>query len=230
MNFVASLSRSNFTDTVQGLISYSRSLELLRSSRAQPAVAQQVLALIEDRRLFWARFDAEFPDRVRTSLDNLRHELTSIRKDCAPQAEKVHGIRRCWLDQYGLPALEVAEAMNRVFGTGVVFSDAPAWEEMWTRRLYDAVGVRRTWRIGDAIPLLRATAPSKDDNHWLTFHLLDTRLHRADADALVLADGYVEMRRRRELAALLDKASQASPAAQGASHTANPTEKGADNE
>lgn len=150
--------------------------------------------------------------------------------DWHPQAEKVHGIRRCWLDQYGLPALEVAEAMNRVFGTGVVFSDAPAWEEMWTRRLYDAVGVRRTWRIGDAIPLLRATAPSKDDNHWLTFHLLDTRLHRADADALVLADGYVEMRRRRELAALLDKASQASPAAQGASHTANPTEKGADNE
>jgi hypothetical protein len=63
---------------------YSRSLELLRSSRAQPAVAQRVLALIEDRRLFWARFDAEFPDRVRTSLDNLRHELTAMRKDCAP--------------------------------------------------------------------------------------------------------------------------------------------------
>lgn len=63
---------------------YSRSLELLRSARAQPAVAQRVLALVEDRRLFWARFDAEFPDRVRSSLDNLRHELTALRADCAP--------------------------------------------------------------------------------------------------------------------------------------------------
>lgn len=150
--------------------------------------------------------------------------------DWHPQAEKVHGIRRCWLDQYGLPALDVAKVMNRVFGTGVVFSDAPEWEAMWTRRLYDAVGVRRTWRIGDALPLLRATAGSQGDNGWLTTHLEDTRLHRADADALVLAEGYVEMRRRRELAALLDKANQTSPAAQGASHTVDPTKKGANNE
>ena len=39
---------------------------------------------MEDRRAFWARFDAEFPDRVRMSLDGLRHELTRLRRDCAP--------------------------------------------------------------------------------------------------------------------------------------------------
>lgn len=61
---------------------YSRSLELLRSSRAQPALAQQIVALVEDRRLFWARFDAEFPDRVRLSLDNLRADLSAMRSGC----------------------------------------------------------------------------------------------------------------------------------------------------
>ena len=63
---------------------YSRSLELLRSGRAQPGLAAQVVSLFEDRRMFWVRFDAEFPDRVRQSLENLRHELTRLRAQCAP--------------------------------------------------------------------------------------------------------------------------------------------------
>ena len=62
---------------------YSRSLELLRSNRAAPGLAHEIIALFEDRRLFWARFDAEFPDRVRFSLDNLRHDLTRLRERCA---------------------------------------------------------------------------------------------------------------------------------------------------
>lgn len=62
---------------------YSRSLELLRSNQAQPGLARDIIALFEDRRLFWARFDAEFPDRVRLSLDNLRHDLTRLRERCA---------------------------------------------------------------------------------------------------------------------------------------------------
>ena len=33
--------------------------------------------------MFWARFDAEFPDRVRMSLENLRHDLTHLRATCA---------------------------------------------------------------------------------------------------------------------------------------------------
>lgn len=63
---------------------YSRSLELLRSDRAQPGLAAQIVALFEDRRMFWVRFDAEFPDRVRQSLENLRHDLTRLRSQCAP--------------------------------------------------------------------------------------------------------------------------------------------------
>ncbi|MFK4056862.1 hypothetical protein [Brevundimonas sp. NPDC046655] len=61
---------------------WAESLELLRAGRLEPDVAEQVVALVEDRRVFWARFDAEFPDRVRQSLDNLRHDLTDLRRQC----------------------------------------------------------------------------------------------------------------------------------------------------
>ena len=166
----------------------------------------------------WAIVDAELTITSDAMLITPEPDWT----DWSPQAEKVHGIRRCWLDQYGRPAFEVAEAMNSVFGDGVVFSDAPQFEAVWTRRLYDAVGLRRTWRIGDAIPLLRATAPTKSDNSWLSAHLEDTRLHRADLDALVLAEGYVEMQRRRALAALPDQIDQTSPHPQGASSMNGP--------
>lgn len=62
---------------------WSQSIELLRSGRMAPSVAREVIALVEDRRAFWARFDAEFPDRVRISLDGLRHDLTRLRNGCA---------------------------------------------------------------------------------------------------------------------------------------------------
>lgn len=63
---------------------WSRSIELLRSGGMAPGLAREIVALVEDRRAFWARFDAEFPDRVRMSLDDLRHDLTRLRSDCAP--------------------------------------------------------------------------------------------------------------------------------------------------
>lgn len=63
---------------------WSRSIELLRSTAASPSLAQEIVALVEDRRAFWACFDAEFPDRVRLSLDGLRRDLTRLRSRCAP--------------------------------------------------------------------------------------------------------------------------------------------------
>lgn len=59
-------------------------LDLLRSGQMAPGLARDIVALVEDRRAFWARFDAEFPDRVRISLDGLRHDLSRLRRDCAP--------------------------------------------------------------------------------------------------------------------------------------------------
>jgi ribosomal protein L37AE/L43A len=60
---------------------WSKTIELLRSGPAQPALARRIISIFEDRRVFWASFDVEFPDRVRVSLDNLRHELTKLRSD-----------------------------------------------------------------------------------------------------------------------------------------------------
>ncbi|QGM47957.1 hypothetical protein H2LOC_005075 [Methylocystis heyeri] len=48
-----------------------------------PVVAREIISLIEDRRALWACFNAEFPDRVRGSLDDLRYRLTSLRGKCA---------------------------------------------------------------------------------------------------------------------------------------------------
>ncbi|MFT8700576.1 MAG: hypothetical protein ABF802_06235 [Acetobacter orientalis] len=61
---------------------WARSIELLRAQRRDPKVAAHVIALFEDRRVFWAAFDAEMPDRVRRSLDGLRRDLTALRGRC----------------------------------------------------------------------------------------------------------------------------------------------------
>jgi hypothetical protein len=57
---------------------YASSIELLQSKRHEPAVAKQIVAVFEDRRLLWVPFDAEFPDRVRSSLDLIRMRLMNI--------------------------------------------------------------------------------------------------------------------------------------------------------
>ena len=116
--------------------------------------------------------------------------------DWAEQAERIHGISRGQLEELGRPATEVVEELDVAFGDDTVLSDNPAWEVMWTDRLYLAAGRERPWRIGNAIALLRATAASSSDDFWLSAHLEDTRLHRADADAAVLAEAYAELRRR----------------------------------
>ncbi|HEY1137069.1 MAG TPA: hypothetical protein VGE64_06240 [Xanthomonadaceae bacterium] len=60
---------------------YSRSLVLLQSGRMDPQIAKKIVSSMEDRRSLWVTFDAEFPDRVRQSLDELRSRFTAIRGD-----------------------------------------------------------------------------------------------------------------------------------------------------
>lgn len=58
---------------------YSESLALLQSRRTEPAQAKRIVAVLEDRRVLWASFDAESPERVRQSLDHLRALFVEIR-------------------------------------------------------------------------------------------------------------------------------------------------------
>lgn len=60
---------------------YAESLALLQSQRMAPAIAKRIIAALEDRRALWQAFDAEFPDRVRQSLDQLRGRLVDLRSE-----------------------------------------------------------------------------------------------------------------------------------------------------
>lgn len=58
---------------------YSKSIELMRASRADADAAREIIAAFADRRSLWEPFDAEFPDRVRISLDMLRERLCQLK-------------------------------------------------------------------------------------------------------------------------------------------------------
>ena len=62
---------------------YAKSLTLLQSRRAEPIAAKKIIGALEDRRALWQTFDAEFPDRVRQSLDQLRSRLVDLRYELA---------------------------------------------------------------------------------------------------------------------------------------------------
>lgn len=60
---------------------YAESLSLLQSRRLEPSIAKKIITSLEDRRALWQTFDAEFPDRVRQSLDHLRYRLVDLRSE-----------------------------------------------------------------------------------------------------------------------------------------------------
>jgi hypothetical protein len=62
-----------------GTKGYSESLVLIQTRRAAPAMAKEIIAMFEDHRVFWASFDAEFPEHVRQSLDRVRSQVTRLR-------------------------------------------------------------------------------------------------------------------------------------------------------
>lgn len=62
---------------------YAKSLTLLQSRNVEPTTAKKIISALQDRRALWQAFDAEFPDRVRQSLDNLRTRLVDLRCELA---------------------------------------------------------------------------------------------------------------------------------------------------
>jgi hypothetical protein len=65
---------------------YSASIALLQSKRLEPIVAKKIIATLEDRRVLWQTFDAEFPDHVRLSLDQLRSRFVDLRGELADES------------------------------------------------------------------------------------------------------------------------------------------------
>lgn len=66
---------------------YSDSLRLIQARAEEPAAAHRLLALLEDRRVLWVALDAEFPARVRFSLDLLRSQISKLRGELGVQSE-----------------------------------------------------------------------------------------------------------------------------------------------
>ncbi len=58
---------------------YAKSLVLLQTRHIELVTAKKIISVLEDRRALWQTFDAEFPDRVRQSLDYLRSRFVELR-------------------------------------------------------------------------------------------------------------------------------------------------------
>jgi len=119
----------------------------------------------------------------------------------SPDAEQIHGISRDDLEREGRALSDVGDILDEQFRDGVVLSDAPVWDSRWINALYDELGRQRHWRIGSAIAVLRAMAETPADLHWLSQHLDEPRPHRAEADARLLAQACLQLRRQRQLRA-----------------------------
>ncbi|MGH8597781.1 MAG: 3'-5' exonuclease, partial [Gammaproteobacteria bacterium] len=109
-----------------------------------------------------------------------------------PDAEKLHGIARPLLLDRGRPAHEVANALNRLLGDSVAYSDAWGFDSSWMALLHAACDVPATYKIDTLTRLLsepqQAAWAELKDNARIQLRL---NRHRASADALVLQTAYL---------------------------------------
>ncbi len=103
------------------------------------------------------------------------------------EAERVHGIPRWRLLEFGHPVDEVARLLNRLLAGTTVYSDAWGHDVSWLGKLYEAAGVPQLFRI----ETLRRLLSEEQAVRWHPTKeriLRQTRLerHRASADAMIL--------------------------------------------
>ena len=59
--------------------------------------------------------------------------------DWDPAAQAVHGLSRAYLRAHGQAPEDLAEAIEQALAGQAVYSDAPAFDNFWLRRLFQAV-------------------------------------------------------------------------------------------
>ena len=79
--------------------------------------------------------------------------------DWDPSSERIHGLSRAYLVEHGKPPLMVAERMNQQLQDQVLYSDAPEYDGVWLRRLFDAAGLEAAFELADATKLLHSLHP-----------------------------------------------------------------------
>lgn len=104
--------------------------------------------------------------------------------DWSLQSQAIHGLKRSFLEEHGVPVRQVyAEITEKLNGHEVIYSDAPAWEGLWLQRL-GAFNLRIA-DIGELIGNDRHEGFSSELAK--TFANNKLMQHRADHDALAIA-------------------------------------------
>ena len=102
-------------------------------------------------------------------------------------AEALHGISRELLARRGRPARWMAEQLNERLRGQVVYCDGWGHDYTWLARLYEAVGMRLSFKLDD----LRGLLSEDEAQRWkgvteAVRERLQIKRHRASSDARVL--------------------------------------------
>lgn len=103
--------------------------------------------------------------------------------DWSLPSQAIHGLKRSYIDDHGIPADQVfAEILQALGDHNVIYSDAPDWESMWLGRLgkSDIKIESITNLIGNDTEKFSNELIENFKRHQLT-------PHRADHDALAIA-------------------------------------------
>ena len=103
------------------------------------------------------------------------------------EAERIHGIPRQQLQEFGHPVGEVARLLNRLLAGATVYSDAWGHDLSWLGKLYDAAEVPQLFRIETLRRLLSEEQAARWHQEKERIQR-DNRLirHRASTDAMIL--------------------------------------------
>lgn len=96
----------------------------------------------------------------------------------------LHGVSFETLQQSGVEAAEVCNALNDALSDKIVYSDAPDWDGFWFYRLFQAAGVRQKFALRDFYEVFRSLAPEKLDKIVERANEIAPRAHRAVPDVL----------------------------------------------
>lgn len=114
--------------------------------------------------------------------------------DWSLESQAIHGIKRSFLEDHGLPVCQVyTEITEKLNGHEVIYSDAPAWEGLWLQRL-GAFNLRIA-NISELISIDQRECFSNELAN--TFASNKLMQHRADHDALAIALTVKKLRRNQ---------------------------------
>ena len=103
--------------------------------------------------------------------------------DWDDSAQRVHGLTRAYLADHGEDPKFIAERLNSILATKIVFSDAPDFDAFWCDRLFEAFGIERKFEFNHFENILKELLP---DEYWLidkaTGHTYISALYRQARD------------------------------------------------